>query len=126
MLPISWRGDNCWNCKTMKQKFRCKGCGFALYCSKICQKEHWKSLHVSHCKYLAGKKTALGSVHTQDSCESCKKQCVDYKDLVKKDLPGLACHIKMMVYKGDRDLTIFKKQFVAMAKCCNKSCSSNC
>lgn len=102
MLQISWRGDNCWNCKTTKQKFRCKGCGFALYCSKICQKEHWKSLHVSHCKYLAGKKTAPGSVHTQDSCESCKKQCVDYKDLVKKDLPGLACHIKMMVYKGDR------------------------
>ena len=107
MLP-----DNCWNCRTTQQKFRCKGCGFSLYCSQICQKEHWKSLHGSHCKYLSGKKHLPGSAHSSDTCISCKKESVDYKQLSKKDSPGVACHIKM----SDSDLQTFKKHFMINAK----------
>ena len=102
-------GDNCWNCRTAKERFRCGGCGFALYCSQICQREHWKSLHISHCKYLAGKKS-LGPGHSPANCFSCKKESVNvnYRNLHKKDSPGMACHIKML----NRNLDIFRKAFL--------------
>ena len=63
----------CWNCSTGPQKFKCSSCGIAQYCSEICQKEHWKVLHKNHCKYLSGKKILTGSIHSQETCETCQK-----------------------------------------------------
>ena len=101
--------DNCWNCMTYQQKFCCKGCGFALYCSQVCQKEHWKSLHRSHCKYLTGKEKLAGS---SDNCVSCKKTSVDYKQLHKKDSPGMACYFKYF----ESEHNLFKKEFVKLLR----------
>ena len=99
--------DNCWNCRTYQQRFRCRGCGYALYCSKVCQKEHWKYLHGSHCKYLIAKKKLAGAEHPSPSCVSCKKQSVDYKNLQKQDSSGMGCCLK----EFDNDLRIFKNYF---------------
>mmetsp|Transcript_27409 Transcript_27409/g.68766 ORF Transcript_27409/g.68766 Transcript_27409/m.68766 type:complete len:118 (-) Transcript_27409:456-809(-) len=36
--------DQCWNCGvTVHEPMRCGRCAQALYCSKECQKEHWKN-----------------------------------------------------------------------------------
>ena len=112
MSMINADDDTCWNCRTVQEKFRCKGCGFALYCSQICQKEHWKSLHGSHCKYLSAKKSHPGSTHSPSTCQTCKKESVNYKLLYKSDSPGMACHIKMM----DSDFKQFMSYFIVNAK----------
>jgi len=102
--------DNCWNCRETEQKFRCTGCGLALYCSNICQKEHWKSLHGSHCKFLSGKKSLPGAVHTYDTCTSCKNESADYNHLHKKDSSGMACHLKML------GSDVFMRSFIFSSK----------
>ena len=109
---------NCWNCFTGQQKYRCKGCGLAEYCSEICQKEHWKHLHKSHCKYLSGKIVLPGSFHSQETCYTCQKESVDcdetYRNLHKKDSPDMACHIRgcnSYSYIG-----IFKEYFLIMTR----------
>ena len=33
---------------------KCKGCRFALYCDKQCQKRHWRTEHKDECKMLSG------------------------------------------------------------------------
>ena len=102
----------CWNCRTEDERFCCKGCNIARYCSQICQEEHWRAVHTSHCKYLAGEKTAQGSSHTKD-CRTCKMQTSDYKHLQKRNKTGLACHLKMVDKKGKDD---FIQAFIAIAK----------
>lgn len=48
--------EMCENCKVMKyvsesgRMKRCARCKVKLYCSKQCQKEHWKNGHKLHCK----------------------------------------------------------------------------
>ena len=81
--------DMCWNCKDNKQKFRCTGCGFALYCSQMCQKEHWKVLHGSHCKYLSGKKSLPGATHLPENCQNCKSGPASHKEYMDTNLEKL-------------------------------------
>ena len=59
--PESWKGGractNCviyrWTCD-MKNPKKCSRCKLLVYCSRICQLEHYNKTHKSHCKYLAG------------------------------------------------------------------------
>lgn len=46
----------CFVCKQfMTTVFKCGGCGAIWYCSRACQKEHWKQQHRLFCKQLAGR-----------------------------------------------------------------------
>ena len=73
--PESWRGGractNCviyrWTCDMSKPK-KCSRCKLLLYCSRICQLEHYNKTHKNHCKYLAGLKVKEGSIHTKKNC----------------------------------------------------------
>jgi len=53
--------NNCHNChnpsKDGKALSKCMGCQKAYYCSKQCQKEHWKSSHKKSCKEAAAPKS---------------------------------------------------------------------
>ena len=109
--------DTCWNCRTAGQRFRCKGCSFAFYCSQVCQVEHWRYIHSTHCKYLAGEKIAPGSVHTKD-CQTCKIQPLDYNQLHKrKNVNSLACSLKITKNLVDYfKRTAFIQNFIRIAK----------
>ena len=91
---------NCWNCHMNDQKFGCSSCHIARYCSEICQKEHWKLLHSSQCKYLSGKKLLRGTTHNQEKCKMCRNES------------GKACWIQT----HDKDLEIFRNRCISMAK----------
>ena len=82
------------------QKFGCSSCHIARYCSEICQKEHSKLLHGSHCKYLSGKKLLRGTTHNQEKCKMCRNES------------GKACWIQT----HDKDLEIFRNRCISMAK----------
>eukprot|EP01084_Bolivina_argentea_P250188 419116_1 len=45
-----WR--KCGNVKSRCKLFVCKGCKSFYYCSRRCQKKHWKSFHSNQCKVL--------------------------------------------------------------------------
>ena len=49
MLPT---GETCWQCGTAFNPHlkKCGRCGKAYYCSKNCQKKHWKSGHKRNCQ----------------------------------------------------------------------------
>jgi len=74
----SWKGGractNCvvyrWTCD-MKNPKKCSRCKMLIYCSRICQLEHYNKTHKSHCKYLAGLKVKEGSIHTKKNCPRC-------------------------------------------------------
>jgi hypothetical protein len=43
----------CWNCKAVRDKLPlCTRCKVARYCSKDCQKTHWKAGHKDECRCL--------------------------------------------------------------------------
>ena len=73
--PESWKGGractNCviyrWTCD-MKNPKKCSRCKLLVYCSRICQLEHYNKTHKSHCKYLAGIKVKEMSIHTKKNC----------------------------------------------------------
>merc|ERR1719187_816210 len=44
------------------------------YCDEDCQKEHWKKVHRSHCKYLSGKETLAGTEHRKEECATCQTE----------------------------------------------------
>jgi len=63
------------NCKIIHSKSlsKCSGCKIALYCSKLCQKEHWLAGHKIHCQFLSGKaKLPENCIHDDMKCEECK------------------------------------------------------
>lgn len=41
-------GGPCWNCQKPGASRRCQGCLCALYCSRDCQRQHWKA-HKKQC-----------------------------------------------------------------------------
>ena len=73
--PESWKGGractNCviyrWTCDMSNPK-KCSRCKLLIYCSRICQLEHYNKTHKNHCKYLAGLKVKEGSIHTKKNC----------------------------------------------------------
>jgi len=78
--PIEYLADNegtsCYNHCRIKcghKLYRCSGCKMALYCSKLCQKEHWYSGHNMHCKFLSGSRK-LSNEHFKDYSKK-KKIC---------------------------------------------------
>ena len=55
----------CGNCKTLSKDLkRCTGCFEIYYCSKDCQKQHWRSGHYITCK---GKTQTNGTSQKQDT-----------------------------------------------------------
>jgi len=51
---------------------KCAGCRIAVYCSKLCQKEHWHSAHKQHCNFLNGnRKLSNDSFHDDSNCREC-------------------------------------------------------
>ena len=76
ILKDMW--DTCYNCEVydwkcdMKNLKKCMGCKMVVYCSRICQLEHWNKIHRKQCKYLAGTKVHRDRVHTEDNCPKCK------------------------------------------------------
>ena len=46
---------------------------FRLKSKKLCQEEHWRKVHMKHCRYLGGTKKADHSEHKQNTCETCIK-----------------------------------------------------
>jgi len=76
------------NCRIYRgpTTFRCSGCHIAMYCSRICQKEHWYIAHKVHCKFLSGtKKHPDMCFHNDRSCREC--QFVDYPSFFIKGCP---------------------------------------
>jgi len=80
----------CWNCptygwydpmieaKSEKPLSSCKNCKLAMYCSKECQKEHWKKVHKKHCKYLAGTEPSPILAHGAPAdCKKCQSWLAD-------------------------------------------------
>jgi len=80
----------CWNCptygwydpmiesKSERPLSACKNCKLALYCSKECQKEHWKKVHKKHCKYLAGTEPSPILAHGAPAdCKKCQSKLAD-------------------------------------------------
>lgn len=45
------KGTQCNNCHIQQERGlkACDGCHNAIYCSRECQKQHWKSAHKSEC-----------------------------------------------------------------------------
>ena len=52
----------CDSCRALSEKLqRCAGCEVATYCSKDCQRQHWRAGHKNSCKMFS--KTPLTSEH---------------------------------------------------------------
>lgn len=86
------------NMKPTKQ-FNCSQCqtqseGWVLYCSKVCQLEHWKKVHKRHCKYLAGKSIKPNSRHCKETCPKCKLYRDTSHGMGNQDNPIYPCHIE--------------------------------
>ena len=63
--------QECANCKKAQSNLKkCGACGKVRYCSKECQRAHWKE-HKSNCKPSSRAPTT-----TPTSCVQCKKQCI--------------------------------------------------
>ena len=66
----------CANCKKAQPNLKkCGACGKIQYCSKECQRVHWKE-HKSNCKQSSTAPTTTPTTTTPTSCAQCKKQCV--------------------------------------------------
>jgi len=91
----------CWNCPTYgwfdpmiesrseRPLSACKSCKLAMYCSKECQKEHWKKVHKKHCKYLSGAEPSPILAHGAPAdCKKCQSKLADEADEV------YPCHIQ--------------------------------
>lgn len=105
----------CWNCKTYdwnddsaseEENFpQCKQCKVPRYCSRECQKEHWKKVHKKHCKYLAGK-SGWNEWRHGENCRGCKNEIEASGSVKQVDNPVYPCYIKHS-YEGT------KKYFMA-------------
>eukprot|EP00092_Neocalanus_flemingeri_P017939 GFUD01019412.1.p1 GENE.GFUD01019412.1~~GFUD01019412.1.p1 ORF type:complete len:469 (+),score=115.25 GFUD01019412.1:61-1467(+) len=66
----------CFNCPKDNESHKlsqCSKCKVAMYCSKVCQKEHWLTTHKKHCKYLAGEVKFPGwEEHNPRTCHTCR------------------------------------------------------
>ena len=63
--------EECANCKKAQPNLKkCGACGKVQYCSKECQRVHWKE-HKSNCK-----ESSTAPTTTPTSCAQCKKQCI--------------------------------------------------
>jgi len=96
----------CWNCPTYgwydpmielksdRPLSACKTCKLAMYCSKECQKEHWKKVHKKHCKYLAGTEPSSIPAHGAPAdCKKCQSKLADkagdvYPCHIQQSFPG--------------------------------------
>ena len=70
-------GPLCFNrCKLSEApNFHCKRCNIAVYCSDLCQKEHWHLGHKAECEFLRGKEElSKNSFHDDKKCKRCKKK----------------------------------------------------
>ncbi|KAJ7761261.1 hypothetical protein DFH07DRAFT_1059898 [Mycena maculata] len=68
--------EMCENCMTRMDLRRCAGCGVMRYCSRECQKAHWKK-HKPHCVMnveLSKRAEALGS-DCSDRLKAIRKWC---------------------------------------------------
>ena len=75
-LPYNFHHEVCFNnCRIHhgEKLYKCTGCNIALYCTTLCQKEHWYSTHREHCKFLNGtKKLPTQCFHDDDNCLDCQ------------------------------------------------------
>jgi len=69
---------------------RCSGCQVFWYCSDLCQKEHWRKIHNSQCKYMAGKEVLANAIHDEANCLVCKEESKAGK-MTKTSNPVLPC-----------------------------------
>jgi tetratricopeptide (TPR) repeat protein len=74
----------CANCEiTNCQLLKCGRCALVKYCSKECQKQHWKSNHKTNCISLEERQPKIQEkVKEQDSYEIC---CICMESIESKD-----------------------------------------
>eukprot|EP01084_Bolivina_argentea_P264337 447738_1 len=69
----------CAQCSTDNPPFACGGCKITKYCSKDCQRNHWKSTHKKQCKKL--KQQSIDESISKKS--QVKKEHKQQKDVTK-------------------------------------------
>jgi hypothetical protein len=87
-------GFDCANCQkpepvlmgVVQQFSSCSGCGFKRYCSRDCQKDHWKE-HKKKCSTIK----------------------VEYGGIVSKKKQNIACHLLSRILHDVEDPRFFKK-----------------
>jgi len=142
----------CWNCpsygwfdsmierKTEGPLSACKSCKLAMYCSKECQKEHWKKVHKKHCKYLSGKEPSPILSHgSGQECHKCQSLLEDDDGMgfflchIQQSFPGLLRERMLpdvrqcvqlgeltghFVSKLDKNISILQQIFVMIRDLC--------
>lgn len=83
-------GRTCAHCQATTQVKRCSGCFQVFYCSKLCQRSHWR-LHKQQCRKLqktasrddaafaASKDDVKGKTTAVNTCRNCKNTGGDMK-----------------------------------------------
>ena len=66
--PVKWRPprsvQGLFSFEFLSVKTFCSRCKLLVYCSPICQLEHYNKTHKNHCKYLAGIKVFILNTNT--------------------------------------------------------------
>ena len=66
--PVKWRPprsvQGLFSFEFLSSKTFCSRCKLLVYCSPICQLEHYNKTHKNHCKYLAGIKVFILNTNT--------------------------------------------------------------
>ena len=75
--------NGCSYCGERQQNLqRCGRCKSEFYCSKVCQKQHWKDGHKNKCK---GKKTIKLVKFKAGFCASCKSMAVPNPNVLRPE-----------------------------------------
>jgi len=112
MLRCCWIMEHCSGCtlyqwepiKSDEPLLRCSKCKAVKYCSKDCQREHWKKQHKAHCKKMRVDMDFQGVtqpgvnaywdsqlLHTPSNCSTCQKVGKLGSDINKRNDPHWGC-----------------------------------
>eukprot|EP00092_Neocalanus_flemingeri_P086984 GFUD01109681.1.p1 GENE.GFUD01109681.1~~GFUD01109681.1.p1 ORF type:complete len:473 (-),score=97.23 GFUD01109681.1:35-1453(-) len=110
----------CFNCSKDNKSLKlsqCSKCKVAMYCSNVCQNEHWLTTHKKHCKYLAGEVKFPGwEEHNPRTCHTCmdvkmkpekyREEQSEYMLCVRKGESFLQEHFSLLLGGGTGSLEL--------------------